>query len=231
MEDVDCHNNKIHYSPHHAVVKESSETTKLLVVIDASAKTKAEHNSLNDCLHKGPCLTPDLCGMLLRFRLKPIALMADVENAFLQVNLAMADRDVTRFLWLRDVTAPIYTGNVVVYRFCRVSFGVISSPFLLSATLDHHLAKENSDVKEQLRANMYVDNMLAGTSNSEEASEFYKEAKSTFNSASMNRRSWTSNCREFLNSIPELDQSDLEVQYLGLQWNVYPTRSTSARSL
>ncbi|XP_065189636.1 uncharacterized protein LOC135820247 [Sycon ciliatum] len=37
----------------------------------------------------------------------------------------------------------------------------------------------------------------------------------------MNLRSWTSNCREFLNSIPEIDQSDLEVQKcLGLQWNV-----------
>ena len=92
-------NAKIHYLPHHTVVKESSETTKLRVVFDASAKTNTGNLSLNDCLHKGPSFTPDLCGIFMRFRLKPVALLADVEKAFLQIGLAKTDRDVTRFLW------------------------------------------------------------------------------------------------------------------------------------
>ena len=92
-------NAKIHYLPHHAVVKESSETTKLRMAYDASAKTNTGNLSLNDCLHKGPSLTPDLCGILMRFRLKPVALLAGVEKAFLQIGLGNTDQDITRFLW------------------------------------------------------------------------------------------------------------------------------------
>lgn len=67
----------VHYLPHHSAVKEASETIKLHVVFDASAKTNANADSLNDCLYKEPNLLLDLHGMLLRFRMKPIALMSD----------------------------------------------------------------------------------------------------------------------------------------------------------
>ncbi|XP_017461981.1 PREDICTED: uncharacterized protein LOC108355326, partial [Rhagoletis zephyria] len=47
------------YMPHHPVVKDSSVTTKLRVVFNASAKT-ATGNSLNDALFVGPQLQQDL---------------------------------------------------------------------------------------------------------------------------------------------------------------------------
>ena len=133
-----------HYIPHHAVVTPTKTTTKVRVVYDASAKTKQTNKSLNECLYRGPVMLPDLCGLLLRFRLPPIAMMGDIEKAFLSIGLQTADRDVTRFLWLKDPTCASLENNTQVYRFCRVPFGVISSPFLLSATITHHLQENNN---------------------------------------------------------------------------------------
>ena len=39
-------------------------------------------------------MLPDLCGLLLRFRLPPIAIVRDIEKAFLSVGLHTPDRDV-----------------------------------------------------------------------------------------------------------------------------------------
>ena len=71
-----------HYIPHHAVVTPTKTTTKVRVVYDASAKSRQANKSLNECLYKGPVILPDLCGLLLRFRLAPIAAVGDIEKTF-----------------------------------------------------------------------------------------------------------------------------------------------------
>ena len=136
-----------HYLPHHAVINPIKPTTKLRIVYDASAKTRKENNSLNDCLYRGPVLLNDLCGLLMRFRLHRIAMVADIEKAFLQIGLQLNQRDVTRFIWLKDTCqARLDPDNIQEYRFCCVPFGVISSPFLLGATIACHLDLYDSDV-------------------------------------------------------------------------------------
>lgn len=106
------------YLPHHPVVSLSKSTTKLRIVYDASAKTKTENKSLNDCLYRGPMLLQNLCGILIRFRLNRIAMIADIEKAFLQISLQPNQRDITRFLWLKDVHSPnVDRENIQEYRF------------------------------------------------------------------------------------------------------------------
>ncbi|XP_011706472.1 PREDICTED: uncharacterized protein LOC105461663, partial [Wasmannia auropunctata] len=53
--------------PHQPVINESSATTKVRVVFDASSKSSKEI-SLNDTLHKGPTIQSDLFSILLKFR-------------------------------------------------------------------------------------------------------------------------------------------------------------------
>ena len=79
-----------------------SSTTKLRIVFDASSKLEGLP-SLNDCLYAGPSLTSSLFGVFLRFRVKNIAVVGDLEKAFLQICLHPTDRDVVRFLWLKNV--------------------------------------------------------------------------------------------------------------------------------
>ena len=49
---------KVHYIPHHAVIRRDKLTTKLRVVFDASAKSDGV--ALNDCLYAGPPLAGNI---------------------------------------------------------------------------------------------------------------------------------------------------------------------------
>ena len=72
----------------------------------------------------------------LRFRTHRIAFTADIEKAFLQIELNNKDREATRFIWLKDINKSVNSAdNLEAYRFCRVLFGAAPSPFLLNATI------------------------------------------------------------------------------------------------
>jgi len=92
---------RVHYLPHHAVIRREQQTTKLRIVYDGSARDGDEAHSLNDVLKTGPNYIPMLLNTLLRFRTHPVALVADIEKAFLMVGISNSDRDVLHFLWFR----------------------------------------------------------------------------------------------------------------------------------
>lgn len=127
--------NSIHYLPHHAVIKESSATTKIRPVFDASARDK-NGNSLNNCLEKGPNLLELIPSLLIKFRINAIGIISDIEKAFLQIRIQPEDRDYLRFFWWKNNNSE---NEPQVYKHCRVVFGVKSSPFILSATIGYHL--------------------------------------------------------------------------------------------
>ena len=128
---------EVHYLPHHPVIRHDKQTTKVRVVYDASSKV-GSHPSLNDCLHTGPPMLEHIPDILIRFRINKVAITADIEKAFLMVGISKEDRDALRFLWLKDVHSE--QPEVVALRFARVVFGVTASPFLLNATILHHLS-------------------------------------------------------------------------------------------
>ena len=102
------------YLPHREVLKNKSASTKIRIVFDGSAKRK-DNVSLNDILYKGPSLTPSLYDLLIKFRLYPIAITADIEKAYLQINVDQKHRDLLRFLWYKDVFNE--NPEIVKYRF------------------------------------------------------------------------------------------------------------------
>ena len=114
--------NRKHYIPHHAVITPEKTTTKIRIVYDASAKIKRSAKSLNECLYRGPVILEDLCGLLLRFRMKKIGLILDIEKAFLQVRLHEADRDVTRFLWPKDIQKTCVQRQLTTLQIQKTTF-------------------------------------------------------------------------------------------------------------
>ena len=123
----------------------------------------------------------DLCGLLMRFRLHQIALVADIEKAFLQIGLQVNQRDVTRFTWMKNYKeARADDDNIQEYRFCPVPFGIISSPFLLGAAIESHLETYDNKLASKLKDDIYVGNVITGTNNIESAVQLYHGAKSIF---------------------------------------------------
>ena len=118
------------YIPHQAVIKEGKSTTKIRVVYDCS--TKAGEHSFNECLYKGTCRTSLIFDSLLRFRLYDIAIIADIESAYLQIAVVPEQRNFLRFLWFKNVQDNDYS---------IVLFGAAPSQHLLNAVIRKHAEK------------------------------------------------------------------------------------------
>ena len=188
--------NAVHYIPHQAVIRHDKQTTKLRIVYDASASV-GKCPSLNSCLHAGPSLLEHISDVLLRFRTHRIALTGDIEKAFLMMFVATEDRDVLRFLWWDQPTSP--DRKVCVFRFTRVMFGLTPSPFLLNATLKHHLEQfriSDPAFVEQVNKSLYVDDLVAGADSADEAFALYCKVKSRLAQGGFNIRKFLSNSSE-----------------------------------
>lgn len=214
---------RVYYIPHQAVIKESSSTTKLRIVFDASSRAR-DACSLNDCLHQGPTLLPELVGILLRARLHRFLLIADVEKAFHQVRLQHTERDATRFLWLQDPWLPPSSSNLRIFRFTRVPFGINASPFLLSGSIQFYLRHQANHLSNEIIHNTYVDNVVLGAASNDEALQKYHALKTTFNSMHMNLREFVSNSHVVNLNIAPADRASnpSNATLLGIHWLYSP---------
>ena len=221
---------RVFYIPHKPVKRETSTTTKLRIVFDASAKPSEESPSFNECLETGPPLQNLLWNVLVRNRVKPVALTADIKQAFLQVRIRAEDRDVLRFHWIKNKDPS----TVEVLRFTRALFGLVQSPFLLAGTLRLHLqslrARYPVEVEEILKS-LYVDDIISGASTTAEAQGLKKTIASVFAEAKFTMHKWNSNDPqlESENVVPvdeqqsyakqQLGVKEGETKTLGLPWN------------
>ena len=127
-------NGRINFLPHHGLVHQDKATSKLRILSSA----KSQGPSLNNCLYTGPKFGQSIFDILLCFRAQRITLTGD-KKVFFMVSVKKEDRDSLRFLWVVDPNEEAPT--VSVLHFKRVVFGVSSSPFLLIATISHHMER------------------------------------------------------------------------------------------
>ena len=188
------------YIPHKPVIKKAAESTKMRIVYDVSAREKETSPSLNECLETGPPLQNLLWSVLVRNRLKPVALAGDLKQAFLQIRIRPEDRDSLRFHWIKSKE----TLEVVVLRFTRALFSLVQSPFLLGGTIKQHLAslreKYPKEVDE-IQASLYVDDIITGGETRAEVHQLKKATIEIFGGAQFELHKWHSN-------LPELEGDD-----------------------
>ena len=167
------------------------------MVYDGSAKEKGETYLFNDCLETGPNYIPKLFNILVKFRSPPIAFTSDIEKAFLMIHVAETDRDYLRFLWFEDTFAQ--PSKLVHHRFTRLVFGLRPSPAILGSVIIHHLERytdSDPEIARLLQDSFYVDDLVTGAQNVEQAYNLYLRAKQIMADTGMNLRKWSSNSKE-----------------------------------
>lgn len=229
QEQLETESGKAWYIPHHGVYHPRKKT--LRVVFDCGSTFHG--TSLNGELLQGPDLTNKLIGVMLRFRLGPVAMMTDIKSMFHQVRVAREDVDFLRFLWWPDGDI---TKEPVDHRMTVHIFGAVSSPscatFALLKTAEDNQDEYPPEVVDTVRHNFYVDDCLKSVSSVEKAAWLYGNLKEMCSKGGFHLNKWISNHRSLLAIIPEeertkevktlnLDRDKLPVERaLGTQWDV-----------
>ena len=195
---------RVYYMPHKPVIREEAISTKVRMVFDASAKPSFEDYSINECMNPGPPRQP----LLIRSRMAPVCIVGDVEKAFLQVELDESDRDAFRFLF------KLNEGIEKHYRFCRVPFGGESSPFILGGVIQYNLETVQGELKEALKENTYVDNVMGLVANEIDAEKFKVKATNIMSKGKFPLGKWES----YLEQLND-DRERVKTKLLGIGWN------------
>jgi hypothetical protein len=214
-----------YYLPHHAVIKDSSSTTKLRVVFDATAKP-LNGKSLNDCQMIGPIIQSSLFSILLRFRQHSYVVCADVEKMYRQILIVPSQRRLQKIFWRFSENEPIqsYELNTVTYGMRSASFLAIRCLFEIANSLD----QSNPQVAQLIRCDMYVDDLLSGAESLQELTRIIKDLNSAFKQGCFHLRKWISNHPEIISSLDANDGEhyvdfaaldDTPSSTLGLLWS------------
>ncbi len=94
-------------------------------------------------------------------------------------------------------------------KFTRAVFGVSSSPFLLNATIRHHLEQyltAHPMLIQRLLESTYVDDIVTGAATEGEAFEIYTQAKGIFREGGFNLRKFLTNSRRLQQRIDNAEK-------------------------
>ncbi|XP_050359346.1 uncharacterized protein LOC126779442 isoform X4 [Nymphalis io] len=215
-----------YFIPHHGVVRDSSTTTKLRVVFDASASTSSGV-SLNDIQMVGPVVQDDLFSILTRFRQHRYVVSGDVEKMYRAIELNPVQRPLQKIIFRFNSSEPLKT-----YTLNTVTYGTASAPYLATKCLTS-LADNLDDYRVQsaIRRDFYVDDYLSGGNTISETIEISKKVHSVLSSAKFNLRKWRSNNPEILRQVTnskiesqntlhffDQDPNSCQAKTLGLNW-------------
>ena len=212
-----------YYMPHHCVLKDTSSTTKLRVVFNASAKSSTGI-SLNDALKVGPILQGDLFSRLLEFRTYEYAFTGDITKMYRQVLIEQSQTKLQRILWRENPTQPIRT-----YELVTVTYRTASASFLAIRCirkLAEHYRSRYPLGSHVILNNFYVDDVLSGAQSLDEALNMKRESIELLQLGGFELRKWASNTPELRDEAIDIkpfsennEHSTSETRTLGIVWD------------
>lgn len=214
-----------YYIPHREVIRETSSTTPLRVVFNASAKTDGKL-SLNDALMIGPVIQRDIFDILISFRLPKFVFVGDVEKMYRMIWIHPSDRDLQRILWRESPGEPFieFVLNTLTYGTAPASF--IAQKCL--QTIAESCERQMPDVAKVIKDNVYMDDVNGGAESEEAMIELSEKIRAVLQERGFKLRKFASNSQRFLKTLPSdlravktlendvIDQGELTV--LGVSW-------------
>ncbi|XP_066595392.1 uncharacterized protein [Prorops nasuta] len=207
-----------HHLPQHAVMKESSTTTKLRFVFDASCKSDSGI-LLNEVQMVGPTVQQDLVTIMCRFRKHQFVMSADIEKMYRQILIAKDQRYLQCVLWDDGETKEIGT-----YILNTVTYGTASASFLATRCLKEIGVQSTRDYPEASRViqeDFYMDDLLTGANTMEEANKIAQQVSALLTDYGFILRKWVANYAMILpeaSNIPERQLGIEDHKALGISW-------------
>ena len=96
--------------------------------------------------------------------------------------------------------------KVIAHQFTQVVFGITASPFLLNATVQHHLELHSEAYSEpvyRILRSIYVDDIVTGSHSEEQVYKLYTGAKSLLKTDTFNLRKFSINSRSLQTKVDE----------------------------
>jgi len=124
----------------------------------------------------------------------------------LQISIDHSQRNLLRFLWVDD-SEPENPERIQL-RFNRFAFGLTCSPYILNATIRHHLTEyvySDPEFTKNVINSLYVDDYALSFSTKDEAFPVYQKLKETFKSGEFNMRKSGSNSPKLLKDIQKAE--------------------------
>ncbi|KAH9580857.1 hypothetical protein MS3_00009359 [Schistosoma haematobium] len=149
------------------------EKPDLRVVLDCAAQFAGVPR--NDMIYQELDTTVELMCILLSFRKEAVAIPADVEEMFMQVNVPESDRGASRFLWWQEGDMSRGPSE---FQMTTHAFGATSSPFRANLALNKTAQIFSDDydsyVVDTVKNNFYVDDCLISIPTCDQAKSFVK---------------------------------------------------------
>ncbi|XP_065092100.1 uncharacterized protein LOC135712929 [Ochlerotatus camptorhynchus] len=208
MRKIDEHSTEVpvsYYLPHHPVIKDSSTTTRVRVVFDASSKSSTGI-SLNDVLLNGPVIQDELRTIIMRGRFYRIMLVADVEKMFRQIWTNHIDVPLQNILFRFSVEDPVQ-----MYELLTVTYGTKPVPFLATRTLKQLSMDEINNfplAARRMSKDVYMDDVITDANDVAEARKIRMELDEMLLKGGFRLRKWVSNSEEALEGV---DESNLAI--------------------
>ncbi|XP_011858442.1 PREDICTED: uncharacterized protein LOC105555996 [Vollenhovia emeryi] len=214
------------FLPHHAVIKESSATTKTRVVFDASSQY-SKGKSLNDALYKGPVIQSDLFDLIIRFRCYKYVLCADISKMYRQILVHEEQIALQSILWREEPESKIEEMELLT-----VTYGTKPASFLATKCLYQLAESEKVNYPKAAKIvcrDFYMDDLLTGSNTKAEIIELQKELTELLARGGFALHKWNSNIIDQENNIKteskEVDISkDAESKLVGILWS--PSKDT-----
>ncbi|XP_015435710.1 PREDICTED: uncharacterized protein LOC107191235 [Dufourea novaeangliae] len=173
--------------------------------------------SINDYLAAGPKLQTDLCAIITRWRFHRHAFSMDIVKMFRQIKVHPEDRDCQRVVWSDDPSEEVRD-----FRLTTVTYGTTSAPYLATRVLLQLADDEKARYPRgaaMLRANAYVDDILAGGDDIGDAEEARRQLSDIFTVGGFPLDKWATNYMPSSSNLVELLQGHQETGALGLKWS------------
>ncbi|XP_071639995.1 uncharacterized protein [Temnothorax longispinosus] len=204
------------YLPHHYVIKESSTTTRLRVVFNASSPTTSGV-SLNQALMVGPVVHPDVTVILIRFRIPACALTGDIKKMYRQIRLDPTQTSLHRVVWRKDPSHNIKIGELLT-----LTYGTASASAIATESMEQ-LAKPKMNKYPKgaiaVLKGFYMDDFVYGEDDEDEVLEIHRQVTALLAEGGFRIRKWASNSSGVLKEISQSSSKDYLLEIGGSSYN------------